>query len=245
MFCYCVLLLYRGSARPRDFPFLERMFTCIQTHSSRRVYLAPSSCPSRHTVIRWLVDKIDFRDPSIHLAFKAFRQESMYQTTRGARGSDVVGEASLVAYGTHDTLTMILHTHTCAICRTAACPAARLTRQFRSTVVPKNLNNPSPIPLLSPSPTPPPPPPPPPPRRRLDRVVRPDRHHRVGPRCRLRVGAVQEPLRQPRPRPPRRPRHRRRPQAPHARPVPVSPHRRRRRRHRLLHHPSLGKLTRF
>lgn len=115
-FCYCTqthvlrLSVHAMAVRsPSHLRFL-RAYVGIQPHSYAHTPLQPPLSPPRsrvlhtylrHTVIRWLVDKIDFRDQSIHLAFKAFRQESMYQTTRGARGSDAVGEASLVAlYGT-------------------------------------------------------------------------------------------------------------------------------------------------
>ena len=115
-FCYCTkthvlrLSVHATAVRsPSHLRFL-RAYVGIQPHSYAHTPLQPPLSPPRsrvlhtylrHTVIRWLVDKIDFRDQSIHLAFKAFRQESMYQTTRGARGSDAVGEASLVAlYGT-------------------------------------------------------------------------------------------------------------------------------------------------
>ena len=34
-------------------------------------------------IVKWMVDKVDFREQSVHLAFKAYRQENMYHTTRG------------------------------------------------------------------------------------------------------------------------------------------------------------------
>ena len=184
-FCYCTqthvlrLSVHAMAVRsPSHLRFL-RAYVGIQPHSYAHTPLQPPLSPPRsrvlhtylrHTVIRWLVDKIDFRDQSIHLAFKAFRQESMYQTTRGARGSDAVGEASLVALW-HDKLTMIkeaathhhLRSHPGAAhlrcCRTAACPAARLNRHICSTPVSTKLSIVSNNPRRSGSHTAPPAPP--------------------------------------------------------------------------------------